>query len=278
MYLLGAKLVMNASDPDVAYLSTAVGGSLTTVSFQDPTIGRQVNSSKAHSWGIKGSVKGFSRVSRRNLLRRLASINRMAFRTSKRRLISVTLTYPTEYPEDPRVCKSHLKAFRKRLQREFEPFAAFWRLGIQARGAWHFHLLLFAPRSFGSVTELRHFVASGWYEVCGKVSEGHLRAGTHLERVRSWRKATSYAEKYLAKEEEFPEGMETGRIWGIWNKELLPVRWETVKVSLRDAYRIRRVFRKLARIRSTGALLRLTVFVTYENVVRLLEFLGYQLE
>ena len=72
--------------------------------------------------------------------------------------------------------------------------------------------------------------------------------------------------------------MQTGRIWGRWNQDLLPVRWETIQASLRDAYRIRCVFRKLARIRSTGCLCRLTVFVRYENVVRLLEFLGYQLE
>ncbi len=121
-------------------------------------------------------------------------------------------------------------------------------------------------------------MASSWYAVCGKVSEGHLRAGTNVERVRSWRKATSYAEKYLAREEHFPEGVQTGRVWGVWNKELLPVRWEKVVVSLRDAFRIRRIYRKLARRKGSGPLCRITVFVRYENVVRLLEFLGYSLE
>ena len=105
-----------------------------------------------------------------------------------------------------------------------------------------------------------------------------MYAGTYVEQVRSWRKATSYAEKYLAKEEEFPEGMQTGRIWGRWNEDLLPVRWETVQVSLRNAYRIRRLFRKLAGIRNTSPLCRLTVFIQYENVVRLLKFLGHSLE
>jgi hypothetical protein len=270
---------MKSPNPgEVAYVSSAVGGSLSTVSLQDDTLDRGVNPSKAHSWGIKGPVKGFSRVSRRNLLRRLASINRRTFRASRVRVIAITLTYPHQYPEDPETCKGHLKAFRKRLERRYGPFAAFWRLGIQVRGAWHFHLLLFAPPSFGTLPALRNSVASCWYEVCGKVSEGHLRAGTHVNKVRSWKEATSYAEKYLAKEEQFPEGMETGRVWGTWNKDLLPVRWETIQVSLRDAYRIRRVFRKLARIRSSGSLLRLTVFVRYETVNRLLEFLGYQLE
>jgi len=217
-------------------------------------------------------------VSRRNLLRRLAAINRTAFRAFEGKVFSLTLTYPKQYPDDPELCKRHLRAFLKRLERRYGPFAAFWRLGIQKRGAWHFHLLLFAPPSFATLPELRDCVASCWYEVCGKVSEGHLRAGTNVEVVRRWKKVTSYAEKYLAKEEQFPEGMETGRVWGTWNKELLPIRWETTQVSLRDAYRIRRVYRKLARIRSTGSLRRLTVFVRYENVIRLLQFLGYQLE
>ena len=82
----------------------------------------------------------------------------------------------------------------------------------------------------------------------------------------------------MAKPEEFPEGLETGRIWGVWNEDLLPVRWEKVEVSLRDAFRIRRIYRKLARRNGSGFLRRITVFVRYENVLRLLQFLGYCLE
>jgi hypothetical protein len=190
-------------------------------------------------------------------------------------MIFVTLTYPKQYPADPVLCKRHLIALRKRLQREFGSFAAFWRLGTQKRGAWHFHLLLFVRPSIGPVAELRRFISSSWYEVAGKVSEGHLRAGTRVEAVKRWKQATSYVERYLAKPEEFPEGLQTGRIWGIWNSELLPVRWETAKVSLRDAFRIRRIYRKLARKKGSGSLRRITVFVRYENVVRLLQFLGY---
>ena len=191
-------------------------------------------------------------------------------------MLFITLTYPTDYPEDPEVCKKHLEAFGKRLEREYGALAIFWRMGIQRRGAWHFHLLLFVPPSCGLLANLRSFIASSWYEVCGKVGEGHLLAGTYVEEIRAWRKATSYVEKYMAKEEVFPEGVETGRIWGVWNKKLLPVRWETVKVSLSDAFRIRRVYRKLARRKGTGFLGRMTVFVRYENVVRLLDFLGYR--
>ena len=139
-------------------------------------------------------------------------------------------------------------------------------------------MLLFVGQSVGLTGELRRFISSAWYEVTGKVSEGHLRAGTHVVAVKRWKQATSYVERYMAKPEEFPEGLQTGRIWGIWNENLLPVRWETVEVSLRDAFKIRRIYRNLARKKGSGSLRRITVFVRYENVVRLLEFLGYCLE
>jgi hypothetical protein len=67
------------------------------------------------------------------------------------------------------------------------------------------------------------------------------------------------------------------RVWGRWNADLLPIQWGTVQVSLKDAYRIRIVIRKLAEIESTASVLRPTIFVSHENVVRLLEYLGYQL-
>jgi hypothetical protein len=262
----------------VAYVSSSVGGSVSTLSFEDTTPRNYWNPPTRRGGGIRDKVRGFSKTSRRNLLRRLACINRSAFRAFKGRLISITLTYPHEYPDDPEVCKNHLKALRKRLQREYGTFAAFWRLGIQRRGAWHFHLLLFVGSSVGQVGELRRFISSSWYEVTGKVSEGHLRAGTRVEAVKKWKQVTSYVERYMAKPEAFPEGLQTGRIWGVWNQELLPVRWETVQVSLKDAFRIRRIYRKLAKRKGSGSLRCITVFVRYGNVVRLLEFLGYRLE
>jgi hypothetical protein len=134
------------------------------------------------------------------------------------------------------------------------------------------------PSSLRLLANLRYFVSSSWYEVCGEVSEGHLLAGTRVEEIKTWRRVTSYAERYMAKEEEFPEGLETGRIWGAWSEKLLPIQLETVKVTLEDAFKIRRVYRKLARRKGTSSLRRITVFIRYENVLRLLELLGYRHE
>jgi hypothetical protein len=264
------NLVPEGSNESYAYLSSAVGGSVSKLSFKD-NARKQARSTRGG--GIRGKIKGFSRVSRRNLLRKFASINRAAFRAFKGRLLFVTLTYPTDYPEDPELCKKDLEAFGKRLERKYGALATFWRMGIQRRGAWHFHLLLFVTPSLGSLKEIRHFIASTWYKVCGEVGEGHLLRGTCVEEIKTWRKATSYVEKYMAKEEAFPEGVETGRIWGVWNKKLLPIKWETVSISREDAYRIGRWFRRLAKMRGRGYLRSLTVFVRHENVVRLLEFL-----
>jgi hypothetical protein len=272
------KPSLKSPHQEVAYVSSAVGGSVSTLSFEDTITKNRLSSCRRRGGGNREKVRGFSRSSRRNLLRRLASINRRAFKSFRGRMIFVTLTYPHEYPEDPELCKRHLKALRKRLQRKFGDFAGFWRLGIQKRTAWHFHLLLFVGTSFGTVVELRRFISSCWYEITGKVSEGHLRAGTRVEAVKKWKQVTSYVERYMAKPEEFPKGLQTGRIWGIWNKELLPIRWETTKVGLKDAFRIRRIYRRLAKRKGSGFLCRLTVFVRYENVVRLLEFFGYRLE
>src|ERR687897_1057494 len=272
------KPSLESSHQEVAHVSSSVGGSVSTLSFEETITKNQLVPPKRHGRGIRDRVRGFSRPSRRNLLRRLASINRAAFKAFKGRLISITLTYPHEYPEDPELCKRHLAALRKRLERRYKSFAAFWRMGIQRRGAWHFHLLLFVGPSTGPIGELRRFISSSWYEVTGKASEEHLHAGTRVEAVKKWKQATSYVERYMAKPEEVPEGLQTGRIWGVWNEELLPVQWETVKVSLRDAFRIRRIYRKLAKRKGSGSLRCITVFVRHENVVRLLEFLGYCLE
>src|SRR5215204_797182 len=169
-----------------AYVSSAVGGSVSTLSFEDTKTSNRLSPSRRRSGGIRDRVRGYSRESRTNLLRRLASINRSAFRAFKGRLISITLTYPHEYPEDPELCKNHLKALRRRLQRKFGEFAGFWRMGIQKRGAWHFHLLLFVGPFIGPIGELRRFISSSWYEVTGRVSEGHLRTGTRVEAVKRW--------------------------------------------------------------------------------------------
>jgi hypothetical protein len=78
----------------VAYVSSSVGGSVSTLSFEETITKNRLSPSRRCGGGIRDRVRGFSRASRTNLLRRLASINRSAFRTFKGRIVFVTLTYP----------------------------------------------------------------------------------------------------------------------------------------------------------------------------------------
>ncbi len=86
-------------------------------------------------------------------------------------------------------------------------------------------------------------------------------------------KSLDYVGRYLARKEKFPEGVQTGKVWGRWNKKLFPIQWESVQVSLTEAYKVRRVFRRLQRKKGTSPLRKVQVFVPHEAVVKLLEFL-----
>ncbi len=231
-----------------------------------------------HSGETKKRLSGLSAKSRRRLLRMIAEIDWDALKESGTRVFFVTLTYPEVWPENPATCKAHLRSLLKRLERRFGPScASFWRIGIQDRGAWHFHVLVFLPPSPGLLEEVRGFTASAWWEVCGKISEGHKRAGTSVQELRTWR-AMNRAGRYLARKENFPPGLATGRIWGLRHGDQIPVHREIVAVSLEDAYRIRRAYRRLARKKATGRVLGMTVFARHRTVVRLLRHLGYRPE
>ncbi len=50
------------------------------------------------------------------------------------------------------------------------------------------------------------------------------------------------------------------------------------KVSLSEAFRIWRVYRKMGEMKGKRSISRLTVLVRHEDVVRLLKFFGYRQE
>jgi hypothetical protein len=77
--------------------------------------------------GKRGIIKRFSEGSRRRLLRALS-------RTQRAKLpVFVTLTYLDGFPGDPRRRKDDLKAWLKRVVRQFPDCAGFWKLELKAR-------------------------------------------------------------------------------------------------------------------------------------------------
>ena len=158
--------------------------------------------------GKRGIIKRFSEGSRRRLLR---ALNRV-----KRDLLPVflTLTYPDNFPGNPRIWKAHLNAWLKRLKRQHPQTAGFWKLELKHRQsganageiAPHFHLLLWGlPESWEQpdgrawtwrfIYQQQQFAAPGlvfwkqekwrnsqWYFTC-ESSTGQKCDGTAVEFV-----------------------------------------------------------------------------------------------
>ena len=86
--------------------------------------------------------------------------------------------------------------------------------------------------------------------------------------------------KYLAKTESVaePEGEDEsseekpgpGRFWGVWNKELLNIVWEKVRVSSKDFFQIRRLLRKLVGLKPRGTVRAMRVFVKDDVIKKIL--------
>lgn len=166
---------------------------------------------QSRDW-VRGKIKGFSRASRRRLMRSLAKVNK------GEKPQFVTLTYPSEWPDDPKEWKKQIERFNKRMKYRFPKYAAFWKLEFQKRGAPHFHMLVWGlPKQ-----SMKDFIALHWYEVVGSGDEKHLRAGTQIQRIRSWRGVMAYASKYLGKSQEDNNDQPVGRFWGIYNRSCVP--------------------------------------------------------
>jgi len=106
----------------------------------------------------------------------------------------------------------------------------------------------------GGLEGLQTWVSRAWYEAVGSGDDKHLRAGTSVEQVRSWRGVASYTSKYIAKQQgQFVnvatgEQLRIGRWWGVWNADRWPISTTTSgRVDFLHAVRVRRVLRRLSR-------------------------------
>lgn len=165
--------------------------------------------------GKRRSIVGFSKHSRRRLLRLIGTIDQ-----TKSLPLFITLTYPATYPT-ARKSKEHLKEFIRRLKVFYPKMSGIWKLEAQKRGAPHYHLLVWGVGyiPFQAVGTL-------WYNVTGRISPEHEQAGTQCCRAGMFRRVWAYAGKYLAKVEEAPQDAtweRPGRFWGVFGREHLPI-------------------------------------------------------
>lgn len=253
-------------DKSEAYAEIHVGGSLVTV--------KPAGSPKGHDSGQLGAARGevlsYSSASRRRLMRMIARVDRDA------RPIFVTLTYPDLFSDAKEDWKRDLDAFGKRFRRKFDNASFVWRIEFQDRKsganrgviAPHFHLLVWGV----DILEFRRFVSRSWHSVVGTGDERHLRAGTSAERLKSFNGTMRYVSKYLAKEQQFPDGWQ-GRVWGVVGRDSMPYAVRVV-IPLTDevAIRLVRLGRKMLGMVGKTLVFGLTWIVNAERVLDYIEW------
>lgn len=151
-----------------------------------------------------GKVTEFSRKSRQHLAF-------VAQNTESNFDRMITLTYPSEYPLDGKVCKKQLNVILQWLRRrKIESYL--WFLEFQKRGAPHFHILIEGGEFIDRVD-----LAERWFHIVGSGDIKHLNAGTRIEAGRTKRGLHKYAVKYASKihQKNVPvEFGNVGRLWG----------------------------------------------------------------
>jgi hypothetical protein len=161
-----------------------------------------------------------------------------------------TLTYPGEFARDRATWRSHIRAFFKRLRRRFDIQAIVWKLEPQRRLAPHYHMMIF---SHDEITN--EAIAGMWHDIAGGEDPTHL--AWHLgelggknkpctSRINFYDGVKSYCSKYCSKEIEgdtLPGWWRGGRFWGVIGE--LPITLQTVDVSPREAFDMRRWMRRL---------------------------------
>jgi hypothetical protein len=137
---------------------------------------------------------------------------------------------------------------------------------------------------WGGLYAIQKWFSKNWYEVVKSGDEKHLRAGTNVQVVRTWRGVISYAAKYLGKacifvDQQTGEVLSVGRFWGVWSKKKPPVHLKVLVIMERQLRILRRVLRRM-RERGGRKLwcfrrlrdVKVTSFVDSADVLRLIEW------
>ena len=194
----------------------------------------------------RGRIDNFTPKSRRRMMDKLNQVDQAKLAPHK---YFTTLTY-ADFDHDRRKWNAHRRAFEKRIKRRYDIQAMVWKLEPQKRLAPHFHYLIFAHEEIDN-DEL----AQCWHDIAGQNNPDHLAwhrgdLGNGNKpcttKIEYFDGVKSYVSKYCSKEIEgdtLPAWWRGGRFWG--GMQDLPITIETVEITPREAFDIRRVMRKL---------------------------------
>lgn len=171
--------------------------------------------------GLRDTVQGFSRASRKRLIEFMAKVR------NTESMMFLTMTYDdAAWIAKTDDHQRDIEAFRKRFERQFPTWKALWRVELKERKSGdligqvvpHFHMLIWTDkiRSENSMDALSNsflgWGAIAWQEITNSHDDNHLQYGFHCTPVRNRKHAYKYVSKYIAKEDM--DNYEIGRRWG----------------------------------------------------------------
>lgn len=186
----------------------------------------------------RGMIVAFSARSRSRLLQSFAKTD---FRHYTEGALFVTLTYHHEWADAPAGWKRDIEEWFRRVRRRWPHAWGYWRLELQRRGAPHYHILL-----MGVPFASRQVIRNMWHDVAEACCEWCHLYMARVNELSSWERVHAYVSKYCAKSENV-EPPEPGRYWGIAGRRNRTERIQTVDVTEQEAFRLRRIFKRLIR-------------------------------
>lgn len=169
--------------------------------------------------GIRGTVSGFSKASRKRMIEFMAKVRNQGT------MLFLTLTYDDmAWLVKSDAHHSDLEAFRKRFERAYPTWCALWRVEVKTRKSGilegqdvpHFHMLIWTNEQHGDPDRCAALFWKwgnvAWHEITGSAAPEHLEYGFHVTALKSRKHAYSYVSKYVAKEDD--DTLEIGRRWG----------------------------------------------------------------
>jgi hypothetical protein len=217
---------------------------------------------------VRGRVTTFSRASRRRL-RRLLSVVQWS-QLPPARFVTLTLH---------RVPDDWHRRFAVWLQWLRDSGASYiWRLELQARGAPHWHVILWCTDSTAAGAR------AAWHRTAAAGSRAHQRYGFHVTQLESYRQAAVYVSKYVAKVASGSSDMLHGhRHWGA-SRSLPTAPHAVAEITARQYDKLRRIARRLIRSRNRTrrarqlSPARFHLFCSQRTAAQLCTWLGLRVE
>lgn len=171
--------------------------------------------------GIRGTVNGFSRASRKRMIEFMASVRNTGS------MLFLTMTFDDSVLMDlDDNLHPMFEAFRRRFERAYPTWKALYRKEWQDRKSGdfigtfvpHYHFIIMTGVHYEK-SELQTIADSfadwgkaAWHEITGSSDENHLIYGFDVSPIKSRKHAYYYVSKYVAKENS--NGDFQGRHWG----------------------------------------------------------------